>query len=624
MAIDVSKLQVDSRDYLSIFSDLTKEVPNISQTWNTTDENDPGVALIKLIAMEGDMLSYNHDKSVLEVYPSSVTQRKNATQIFGLLGYKMHWYQSARCKLQLTNTYTESITIPKFTTFLTSQDNITYTYLGNNESISPSGNGGNLTSFEIEVVQGIPRTPSLVSNALVPTGSKPWTSVYNFNVFKEDIINNKIFIDDKTIDESSIILVTEEGDSYTEWKQVSNIDALTETGMFFELKIDDYDNPYLELVSYWENFNVTKFKLFYLVSNGINGQVGDNAFMQHPTSGVVISNDSTHPEISTDYIMVSNTPSTYGYNAETAAEARDNSATYINTYDTLITISDFEKAVKRIDGVANCVVTDKTCDPNPSAMTSNDLNIYVTKTAEYETVPDATFEMNILNNIKNKKLMLLDINVDFNSITEYKWAINGTVYLKEKVDITTATNICNAIDNALSLAYSKSNIGYNQIVGMSGLLTTIMNASPLILSVDVDSLDYYTKDTSVPPVITPATKTDITGRYSLSTTATSTTNTYTLNAPVKPGSLIITFNNGLSTIYDNKSGGLGSDSAMFHSGSIDYATGDLAITFTSVLPNTDINITYQKNVINLVVNETSTTIDSSGTLVIASECIKYT
>ena len=88
--------------------------------------------------------------------------------------------------------------------------------------------------------------------------------------------------------------------------------------------------------------------------------------------------------------------------------------------------------------------------------------------------------------------------------------------------------------------------------------------------------------------------------------------------------MIITFNNGLSTIYDNKSGGLGSDSAMFHSGSIDYATGDLAITFTSVLPNTDINITYQKNVINLVVNETSTTIDSSGTLVIASECIKYT
>lgn len=617
--IDVSKLQIDSRDYLSIFTDLTDAVPNISQTWNTTDENDPGVALIKLMSMDGDMLSYNHDKAVLEVYPASVTQRKNAAQIFGLLGYKMHWYQSARCTLHVTNLYSEAITIPKFTVFTTIENNITYTYLGNNESISPSGNGGSFTTYDIEVVQGIPRTPSLVSNAIVPTGSRPWHEVYNYNVFKEDIIENKIFIDDTTIDESSIILISADDNSYSEWKQVSNIDALTETGKFFELKIDENDKPYLELVSYWENFKITKFKLFYLVSAGVNGEVGPDAFLSHPSSAVVITNNANHPEVSPEYIAVNNDASTYGYNYETAEEARDNSATYINTYDTLITIKDFEKAVKRIDGVANCIVTDKTCDPDAANMNNIDVKIYVTKTEEYATVPDADFEMIILNNIKSKKLMLLNINVDFQSITEYKWSLNGTIYLKEQVDVTTAQNIANEIDKAIKLTYSKTQVGYNQVISMASVLNTVTTASPLILSIDVDGLNYY--DDSTTPV-TPVNKIDITGRYSVSDTAPNVTNTYSLNGPIKPGSLVVTFNNGLASIYDDKNGGLGSDSAMFNTGSINYETGVLSITFDSVLVNTDIDITYQKNVINLVVPDTRTTIDNSGTLVIASECIK--
>lgn len=630
MAIDISKLQIDSRDYVPIFKDLIEAVPNISQIWNTNDENDPGVALIKLMAMDGDMLSYNHDKAVLESYPLSVTQRKNAAQIFGLLGYKMHWYQSARCDIQLTNLYTQSITIPKFTTFTTSENNIVYTYLGNNESIAPSGSGGSLSSYQIEAVQGIPRTPSLKSDQLVPLGSEAWHSIYNFNIFKEDIVDNKIFIEDSTIDESSIILLTVDDnrdENYSEWKQVSNIDALTNTGKFFELKIDSDDKPYIELVPYWENFKVSKFKLFYLVSAGVDGQIASNAFLQHPTSNVVLSaadpGTNKHAVISNEYIVVSNTSSTYGYNYETAEEARDNSATYINTYDTLITLDDFEKATKRIDGVANCIATDRTCDPNPAALEANDIKIYVTKTEEYADVPDVDFETTIINFLKSKKLMPLNIGIDFESITEYNWSLNGTVYLKEQVDLTTAQNIANAIDRVIKLTYAKANVGYNQVIGLSGLLSVIMAASPLILNIDVDSLEYYTYDDQVPPVKIPASKLDITGRYSINTTASDVTNTYTLNAPIKPGSLMVSFNNGLAMIMDDKAGGLGSDSAMFNSGSINYATGELSITFTSALANPDITITYQKNVINIVTVDTMTTVGGSGNLVIANECIKY-
>ena len=67
----------------------------------------------------GDMLFYTQDKQALEVYPNSVTQRKNAAAIYKLIGYKMRWYRSATLDMQLVNTYSSSATLPRFCTFTT-------------------------------------------------------------------------------------------------------------------------------------------------------------------------------------------------------------------------------------------------------------------------------------------------------------------------------------------------------------------------------------------------------------------------------------------------------------------------------------------------------------------------
>jgi hypothetical protein len=146
--IDVSKLDITSRDFLSIYSDLKNEVPNLSQDWNSSDENDPGIVFLKEVAMLGDMLSYNHDRAVLESFPATVRERKNAAQIFGMLGYKMHWYQSARCNVTITNNGPQAVYIPCCTTFITSDKNLTYVYMGNTTSIAT---GSYIT---IEAIQG--------------------------------------------------------------------------------------------------------------------------------------------------------------------------------------------------------------------------------------------------------------------------------------------------------------------------------------------------------------------------------------------------------------------------------------------------------------------------------------
>ena len=63
------------------------------------------------------------------------------------------------------------------------------------------------------------------------------------------------------------------------------------------------------------------------------------------------------------FINFTNQDSSWGYNPETPDEARKESAYYINTLDTIITLADFERVCLREPGVANVRATDLTNDP---------------------------------------------------------------------------------------------------------------------------------------------------------------------------------------------------------------------------------------------------------------------
>ena len=104
-------LSYTSRDFASIYQDLYNAIPNLTKLYDPKEETDPGIVLIKLMSMLGDMLSHTSDINALEVFPRTVIQPPNAQQIFRLVGYKMKWYQSARCKAYFTNSNSIPVTI---------------------------------------------------------------------------------------------------------------------------------------------------------------------------------------------------------------------------------------------------------------------------------------------------------------------------------------------------------------------------------------------------------------------------------------------------------------------------------------------------------------------------------
>lgn len=357
---EAKKILYTSRDYISIFDDLVSSIPDVSQKWTSEDESDPGIVLVKLMSMLGDMLSYNQDKMALEVYPGSVTQRKNAAQIFQLLGYKMKWYRSATCEANIVNTYAQPATMPRYCVFKTKDESVSYTNVEQVELPSNTTNNGQETI--VNLVQGVPVLPPKKTGSILPGANKPWHDIYSPNVDPNDIIDNRLYLADKEIDQDNIVLV----DNFNEeWIKVDNVNLQTSTGKFFELRVDEFDRPYLYLINYWKRYDVTSFKVFYIKSLGAAGQITDNMLSIIDSQIYSTSGPIDNPDIYnvSGYIQLSNYASTWGYDPETPDEAREESSKYINTLDTLITLGDFYRATMRLQGVANCRATDCTNDP---------------------------------------------------------------------------------------------------------------------------------------------------------------------------------------------------------------------------------------------------------------------
>ena len=267
-------LSYTSRDYNTIYNELMKSIPLLTKSWNPTDENDPGVVIIKLLSMLGDMLSYNLDKAALEAFPRTVLLRSNAQQIFRLIGYKMHWWRSARIEASFTNANTFPIYIDRYNVFSTSDANISYT--NTSDIIIPSGTYGD-APYIVELIQGTPVTP--VKRNYDSATTKNWYDMYDYNVQSDEIINNKLYLKYSNIDETSITIIDNDETPFAsnEWTQVENINLSETMDKVFEFDVDENNIPFIQFPNYWqEKYVITKFKVFLVLSNGKNGEIEEN------------------------------------------------------------------------------------------------------------------------------------------------------------------------------------------------------------------------------------------------------------------------------------------------------------------------------------------------------------
>ena len=117
------------KDFYQVYPEILELVKKITNRWDpeNTNESDPGVVILKLLAFIADKNNYNLDKNILEVFLPSATQEQSMRDLCGRLGYDMSYNMSATTKVtfryQGDIDEDEVIELPAYKTAVTNKDN---------------------------------------------------------------------------------------------------------------------------------------------------------------------------------------------------------------------------------------------------------------------------------------------------------------------------------------------------------------------------------------------------------------------------------------------------------------------------------------------------------------------
>nr|DAK89524.1 MAG TPA: Baseplate wedge protein [Caudoviricetes sp.] len=383
---DKGVVKYTSRDYESIMKDFWDIVPKMTELWKPEADSDPGVVLGKFLASVADMLGVNLDWLANEIFAPSVSQRKNAEKLFGLIGYQLGWYTAARTEVTFTNNTngpmeldfgfngTNFSTLNAYTDITNQSRVITYNILpltnkyGTTQSRSRRQVvSDNLNIFAHSDIVTIPPGKSVTRVAIEGELRSYSVSVeairknnYIINIPSQHIDTTAIWIKAKQSKTSDDFLATQ-------WVQCNSPAEFITPEPRFAVNYDSYSNAQIVISNYLDQMetydNNSYLVVYWLDCSGVIGCVSENTlsnYLQAKPSNKV-------PDQTTNELAITNLSNTTelphtnvvtGKSPETAKQAYRNSRNYINTWDSLITLPDFNRFLNREPGVDCGLVVD--------------------------------------------------------------------------------------------------------------------------------------------------------------------------------------------------------------------------------------------------------------------------
>ena len=521
----ISNKSYTDKDFQSIFPELLDAVSKLTNKWDpsSSNESDPGVVLLKLGALLADKNNYNIDKNILETFPLSVTQQANARKLYDMLGYNMGWYKAA--KTEITVTYTGSyltdgktIQIPKYTMFTDDSGEIIYTLT---ETIKISE-------------RGIAYTGDALQGTIVD---------YEVNGVKDITLDNldpelRIFFTDRMVAQNGIF-ITNKSIVDDPWTRVDNLETQELGSRVYKFGIiPNTDTCYIQFPQDIGNLIGGGLNIKYIITSGLSGNVQANKITTLYQDLVVGEGDNT--ETINEDLVVKNIASTNsGSDPEDIDSAYHNYKKTIGTFDTLVTIRDYENAVYRAeDGygvpyISNGVVSDRTCDINYTTkvveltpqgtvtklfldkdsqniplMDAFDIGLYVLNPMvsiydkEYyfnKSFSAVTTQEGIQSKLQDYKVSSHEfLPIDENLPYVYKnfYTLNGKIVTYHKVTDVQAQDIEDNVKKALFKKYNARNVDFGQPIDYDDIISTIQNADTRIKTVILSEPEYELRYTT--------------------------------------------------------------------------------------------------------------------------------
>lgn len=386
MAEDYSKgiVKYTSRDYESVMNDFWSMVPKMTELWRPESDADPGVVLGKFLANVADVLGTNLDIFAGELFAPSVTQRKNAEKLFSLIGYELGWYTAARTEVTFTNTSESNFrldfgfnganfsTLNAYTDITNQSRVITYNILPltNKYGAKDSRSRRIVTTENIDVFAESDEVVLAPGESVTRVAIEGELRSYSVSVQQVKKNNYIINVPSQHIDTTAIWIkakASQNDDNFlsTQWVQVSSPSEFVAPEPRFSVTYDSYSNAQIQVSNYLnqlENYDNNYLTVYWIDCSGVIGCVGTDVltnFLPAKDPQSVVGTD--------DFLTISNLSNTLelphtntvtGKSPETAKEAYFNSRNYINTFDSLVTLPDFNRFLSREPGVDCGLVID--------------------------------------------------------------------------------------------------------------------------------------------------------------------------------------------------------------------------------------------------------------------------
>lgn len=371
-----------SRDYESLLAEFKALIPKLTELWRPEADADPGVVLIKLLASAADMLGVNLDILANELFAPSVKQRKNAEKIFGLIGYELGWYTAARTEVTFTNSSDSDVsidfgfnganfcTLNAYADITNTSRVITYNILPmtNTYGASASRSRRAVITDNLDVfadADAVKLKPGEFVTRVAIEGE-----LRNYSVSVKQVKENNyiITLPSQHIDTTALWIKarsSQNADDFlaTQWIQVTSPAEFVTPEPRFAVTYDSYSNAQVQISNYLnqlEDYDDNYLTVYWIDCSGVIGCVGTDVLTnflpaksanESAAEKLTISNLSNTVELPNTYTVTGRSP-------ETAKEAYFNSRNYINTFDSLVTLPDFNRFLKREAGVDTGLVID--------------------------------------------------------------------------------------------------------------------------------------------------------------------------------------------------------------------------------------------------------------------------
>lgn len=363
-------MKYTSRDAQSNIQNLVEDAKAVTHIWNPGSEADPGMILLKALAANVDLLSFNLDTQVDEMYMQSATQIKSIRRLGVANGYTPGWYRAPRTTIMIENKSEDATVALDFslpdapnnvcyasTNALEDLTSIPYFIIPKSEVITdsdtvilqPKGSRNKVngrTDFVARTaVQGTLKSV-IVNPRMLVTGTKG-VNTLTYRLPAQNIDGELIWVQELSSTLDPIKFTEKE----KPWLRDNRSNFINSESRQYQISVDDYNN----LVIVFNRFinDVIQYnrliRLYYVETYGAAGEVSENVIsLSTVDSTVAALLKVSHPANTLD---MPDRSALTGKTPLTASEAAEEARLYVNTNDSIITLKNFTAWINRQAGV---------------------------------------------------------------------------------------------------------------------------------------------------------------------------------------------------------------------------------------------------------------------------------